>query len=36
MMPDEHPVVDVDIEDYTWKEPDEQTDNWLVEEAIFS
>ena len=36
MMPEEHPVLDIDVEDYMWKEPDEQTDRWLIDEAILS
>jgi hypothetical protein len=36
MMPDEHPVLDVDVEDYMWKEPDEQSDPWLIDEAVLS
>jgi Fe-S-cluster-containing dehydrogenase component len=35
MLPDEQPVLEVNIEDYMWKEPDGQTDNWLVDEAVF-
>ena len=33
MMPAEQPVLDVDVEDYMWKEPDEE-DRWLVEESV--
>jgi Fe-S-cluster-containing dehydrogenase component len=33
MMPAEHPIVDVDVEDYTWKEVDE-TAEWIVEPAV--
>ena len=33
MMPEEHPVLDVDIEDYMRKEPDEK-DRWIIEESV--
>lgn len=33
MMPSEHPVLDVDVEDYMWKEGHEE-DRWIVEEAV--
>jgi Fe-S-cluster-containing dehydrogenase component len=33
MMPEEHPVLDVDVEDYMRKEPDEE-DRWIVETSI--
>jgi Fe-S-cluster-containing dehydrogenase component len=36
MLPEEHPVLEVNVEDYMWKEPDEQTDQWILDEAIFS
>jgi hypothetical protein len=36
MMPEEHPVLDVDIEDYMWREPDEQAERWIVDQAVFS
>jgi Fe-S-cluster-containing dehydrogenase component len=36
MMPEEHPVLDVNVTDYMWKGADEQTGNWLVDEAAFS
>jgi Fe-S-cluster-containing dehydrogenase component len=36
MMPPEHPVLDVDVEDYMWKEPDERTDPWIVEDSVFA
>ena len=36
MMPEEHSVVDIDAEDYMWKERDEQSGYWLVDEAVFS
>ena len=36
MMPEEHPVLDVDIEDYMWREPDEQAERWVVDQAVFS
>jgi Fe-S-cluster-containing dehydrogenase component len=33
MMPAEHPIVDVDVEDYMWKEFDEDA-GWIVEPAV--
>ena len=30
MLPEEHPMLDVNVEDYMWKEPDEE-DRWIVE-----
>jgi Fe-S-cluster-containing dehydrogenase component len=36
MMPEERSLLNVDVEDYMWKEPDGQADNWLLDEAIFS
>ncbi len=36
MMPEQHPVLDIDIADYMWEEPDEQTDRWLIDEAALS
>ena len=34
MMPRGAPVLDVDVEDYMWKEPDEE-DRWIVEEVRY-
>jgi Fe-S-cluster-containing dehydrogenase component len=36
MMPETEPVLEVNVEDYMWKEPDGQTDQWLIDEAVFS
>jgi hypothetical protein len=36
MMPETHPVLEVDVEDYMWKESDEQAEAWLLDEAVFS
>jgi Fe-S-cluster-containing dehydrogenase component len=36
MMPKVHPVLDIDVEDYMRKEPDEQTDRWLIDETVLS
>jgi Fe-S-cluster-containing dehydrogenase component len=36
MMPEEHPVLDVNIEDYMWRETDEQAERWVVDQAVFS
>jgi Fe-S-cluster-containing dehydrogenase component len=36
MMPQEHPVLDIDVEDYLWKEADEQTERWLIDETVVS
>jgi Fe-S-cluster-containing dehydrogenase component len=37
MMPEQRPLLAVEIEDYMRKEPDEQrTENWLVDETVFS
>ena len=33
MMPEEHPLLDVDVEDYMRKEPDEEN-RWIVESSI--
>ncbi len=33
MMPEQHPVLDVNVEDYMWKEADEE-DRWIVETSI--
>lgn len=34
MMPPEHPEIEVDVEDYMWKEPHEETEHWLVDETV--
>ena len=37
MMPEEQPVLEVNVEDYMWKEDsDEQADNWIVAETVVS
>jgi hypothetical protein len=36
MMPPEQPVLSIDIEDYMWKEPDEDASAWLVDETILA
>ena len=37
MMPQEQPVLDVNVEDYMWKEDsDAQADNWIVDETVVS
>jgi Fe-S-cluster-containing dehydrogenase component len=36
MMPREHPVLEVDIQDYMREESDERTEPWLADEAVLS
>ncbi|HWQ52228.1 MAG TPA: 4Fe-4S dicluster domain-containing protein [Bryobacteraceae bacterium] len=36
MMPPEQPVLVMDVEDYMWKEPDEDAERWVVDETIFT
>jgi Fe-S-cluster-containing dehydrogenase component len=37
MMPEEQPVLDVNVEDYMWKgDSDAQADNWIVDETVVS
>jgi Fe-S-cluster-containing dehydrogenase component len=36
MMPSGAPVLEVDVEDYIWREPDEDTGPWIVDEALVS
>jgi hypothetical protein len=37
MMPEEQPVLDVNVEDYMWKEDsDAQADHWIVDETVVS
>jgi hypothetical protein len=33
MLPEEHNVLEIDVQDYMWKDTD-ATDPWLLEEAV--
>jgi hypothetical protein len=33
MLPEDHPVLDVNVEDYMWKQDDE-ADPWIVETSV--
>lgn len=36
MLPESRPVLEIDAEDYTWREPHEKADDWLIDQTVLS